>query len=196
MENKIETLWESEGKNHNGDPFFKVSQSRGYNVFGERVGKDSIAFILFDNDSKRFGLIYESKPPMDSETELVKMTTAFGGSIDMGENFSNQDICQTKVAEEAGYEVPLEKITSVGKTLVSTQMSQMCELFLVDTTGLTKTLEAEYEKKVNEEQLEKDANEFVDNEVRWMEIDEVIDNGDWKSIYIIMQSIYKNIIKK
>jgi len=187
--NTVETLWESPGKNHEGKPFFSVKQSRDYYTYGERVGKDSIAFILYDDKIKKFALILESKPPLDTETELCKMTTAFGGSIDMGENTTYQEICQTEVKEEAGYIVPLDKIYDCGKTLVSTQMSQMCYTYLVDVTGIQKTEIAEYETK-------DENNEFNGNEVRWMNINEMMDNGDWKSIYIWTQAVYKEIIKK
>ena len=194
--NNIEILWESKEKNQNGDPFFKVKRSRGYYIFGERVGVDSIAFILFDNNKKQFGLILESKPPLDTETELIRKTTAFGGSIDMTENHTYKDICQVEVAEETGYEVPLDKIHSIGKTLVSTQMSQMCEGFLVDTTDIEKTLEAEYEKDASEAQNEKDANEFVGNKIMWMDADGLMDNNDWKSIWIFTKAIFADIITK
>lgn len=190
--NTLETLWESPGKNHEDKPFFTVKQSRGYYVFGERVGRDSICFILFDNKTKKFGLISESKPPMDTETELCRMTTAFGGSIDMGENTTYQEICQTEVLEEAGYVVPLDRITSIGKTLVSTQMSQMAEGFLVNITDIPKTEKAEYE-------MSKDGDtndEFSGNSVIWMDSNELMENNDWKSIFIWTKSVYEDIITK
>ena len=119
---------------------------------------------------------------------------AFGGSIDMGENTTYQEICQTEVKEEAGYIVPLDKIYDCGKTLVSTQMSQMSNGFLVDVTGIPKTEKAEYEQDADEAQNEKDANEFVGNEVRWLDANELMENNDWKSIWIFSQSAFKDYI--
>lgn len=107
-----------------------------------------------------------------------------------------QEICQTEVAEEAGYEVPLSKIHSVGKTLVSSQMSQMCEGFLVDVTGIEKTLEAEYEKKDSDEQNEKDHNEFSKNRVDWFDVDELMNVNDWKSIWIWTKTVVSGKITK
>jgi len=192
---KAEIMYESQGKTPAGDPFMTVKQARGYYQYAERGGKDSIAFILFDNNIKKFALIYESKPPMDERMQKeVRMTTAFGGSIDMGENTTYQEICQTEVKEEAGYIVPLDKIYDCGSTLVSTQMSQMCNGFLVDVTGIEKTEQAEWELAASEAQQEKDANEFVGNEVRWLDADELMENNDWKSIWIFTKAIHSKII--
>lgn len=194
---EAEIKYKSKGKTPSGDPFSTVKVARGYYEYLERGGVDSIAFVLFNNNKKEFALIHESKPPRDEiEGKEVRMTTAFGGSIDMGADTTYQEICQTEVREEAGYIVPLEKIHFVGDTLVSTQMSQMCHLYLVDVTDIEKTEVAEHEKKLTEEQSEKDANEFSKNRVEWMSIDELMENGDWKSVYITMQSIFKGVITK
>jgi len=187
MENKsikstdytAEIMYKSKGKTPNGDPFMTVKMARNYYIYAERGGQDSIAFILFDADTRKYGLILESKPPMDERMRKeVKMTTAFGGSIDMGENVTYKDICQTEVKEESGYVVPLENIHFTGETLVSTQMSQMCHTYLVDVTGIQKTEVAEYETKDKND-------EFNGNEVRWLNYDEVMKNNDWKSIFIL-----------
>ncbi len=181
---KAEVLWQSEELNHNGDPFFKVKRARDYYIYGERVGTDSVAFILFDNKTKKFCLINESKPPMDeSQKKLVKMTTAFGGSIDSVH--PEQQICQTEVLEESGYKVPLNRIHPTGSTLVSSQMSQMCITYLVDVTGIKKTHKAEYEENNG------DAGQ---NSIHWFSFSELVDNSDWKSIFIATKAIHKDII--
>jgi len=183
-----EIMYKSKGKTPNGDPFMTVKKARGYYEYAERGGQDSIAFILFDADTRKYGLILESKPPMDERMgKEVKMTTAFGGSIDMGENVTYKDICQTEVKEESGYVVPLENIHFTGETLVSTQMSQMCHTYFVDITGIQKTEVAEYEIKDKN-------NEFNGNEVRWLNYDEVMKNNDWKSIFILSKAIYMYLI--
>jgi len=194
-DNKAKILWESKGNTPAGDPFSTVKEARGYYSYLERGGKDSIAFILFDKSTKKFALIKESKPPMDETmNEEVKMITAFGGSIDM--NKSYKEICQTEVKEEAGYIVPLDKIYSVGKTLVSSQMSQMCEGFLVDVTGINKTEQAEYELEATADQTAKDENECVGNSVEWLDADGLMENNCWKSIWIFTKAVYSDIIVK
>ena len=179
-ENTIETLWQTQECNPNGEPFMSIKKSRDYYVYAQRAGRDSIAFVLYDSHIEKFGLIKEGKPPLDTEAYRAFLITAFSGSIDM--DLSPQEICQIEVAEEAGYEVPLERITSVGETLVSTQMSQICQLFVVDITGIHKTLTAEWEESETLEQ----------GEVRliWMSREEVMANMDWKSVFVVGQMAY------
>ena len=183
--------YSSKGKAPNGEPFLRVKQARGYYEYSERPGYDSIAFILYDNAIKKFALINESKPPMDERfNDSVKMTTAFGGSIDMEKSY--KEICKTEVLEESGYDVSLDRIHSIGQTLVSTQMSQLCEGFLVDVTSIKKTHQAEYEMNENEDKND----EFIGNSVRWFNADELMNNNDWKSIWIFTKSVYTDIITK
>lgn len=191
MKIKTKSQYKSKGKTPDGNPFMTIKQARGYYEYAERGGIDSIAFILFDRQKDRFALIYESKPPRDEiEGHEVKMTTAFGGSIDSTHTY--QQICQIEVLEEAGYQVPLERIHSVGKTLVSSQMSQMCEGFFVDVTNIEKTHKAEYES-VPEGTSEKET-EFVGNNIKWLSANELMINNDWKSIWIFAQAVHKNIL--
>ena len=194
MSNKAEILWESKGKTPNGKPFFTVKQARDYYVYGERGGQDSIFFVLYDRDTQKWALINESKPPMDErENKRVQMTTAFGGSIDM-DGYTPQEICQIEVLEEAGYVVPLDKCVFIGETLVSTQMSQIAKGYFVDISGIEKTHKAEYEVNVSPEQKEKDATEFSSNSVVWMTDNELIANSDWKSMFIMMKALTKNLL--
>lgn len=190
-ENTAEIVYESKGKAPNGDPFLRVKRARGYYEYSERPGKDSIGFILYDGNTRKFALIYEAKPPLDERMETkVMMTTAFGGSIDMEHSY--KEICKVEVEEEAGYEVPMEKIHSVGKTLVSTQMSQLMEGFLVDVTNIEKTKATEVET-FNEEGS-RDPDEFKHNRTVWMNEEELLSNSDWKSIFIMTKAKYAGII--
>ncbi len=190
---KTEILWESEGKNHNGDSFFVVKKAREYYVYGERVGVDSIAFVLYDRNIDKFAMIYESKPPMDEKFQKeVRMWTAFGGSVDM--DATKKEIAKVEVLEETGYEAPLNRVHFIGETLVSTQMNQMCHSFLVDVTDIEKTSIAEYEKELSDHQASKDPNEFIGNKVEWFSMDEVLDKNDWKSIFIITKAKQKGLI--
>jgi hypothetical protein len=188
------TLWESEGKTPNGKPFFAVKQARNYYFYGERGGIDSIFFILYDKHDEIWALIEESKPPRDEqENSKVMMTTAFGGSIDMdGKN--PKEICQIEVLEESGYNVPMDRITYMGETLVSTQMSQMAKGYFVDVTDISKTQKAEYEIDVSESQNIKDPDEFSRNSVKWLSTSEVIENSDWKSIFIVTKAIFEELV--
>jgi hypothetical protein len=70
----------------------------------------------------------------------------------------------------------------------------MCNGFLVDVTGIEKTETAEWELAASEAQKEKDANEFAGNEVRWFDADELMENNDWKSIWIFTKAIHSKFI--
>ena len=177
-QNIVETIWESSEKNFNGDSFISIKKSRDYYMYAQRAGVDSIAFILYDKNIDKFALIKESKPPLDTNGYLASLITAFGGSIDMEK--TPQEICQIEVVEESGYEVELSKIHFVGETLVSTQMSQICKLFVVDITNKSKTKKAEYEIESKHSQ----------DRVVWLDRDEIMENGDWKSIYILSQMLH------
>lgn len=193
-ENTPETMYESKGKTPNGKPFMSVKRARGYYEYAERGGQDSIFFILYDKKNDKWALINEAKPPLDErQNTKVMMKTAFGGSIDM-DNKTPQEICQVEVLEEAGYDVSLDNITFVGKTLVSSQMSQMALGYFVEVTGIEKTHKAEYELDVSETQHLKDPDEFSRNSVFWMTPEELVENSDWKSIFIMTQSAYKNLV--
>ena len=184
-EHKAKVIWQSEGKSPiNGEPWITVKEARNYYNYVQRAGTDSIAFILIDSEKEQLGLILESKPPLDEAYNEKKMlTTAFGGSCDM--DIPLNEICQTEVLEESGYNVVLENIVFMGDTLVSSQMNQICHLFLVNVTGLTPT---ETEADIyNAEQEAKDSDEFKHNKVVWMSPQELMGNGDWKSIYIYAQ---------
>ena len=153
-------------------------------MYAQRAGIDSIAFILYDKTQNRFALIKESKPPLDTKDYLASLITAFGGSIDM--DLTPKQICKIEVVEEAGYEINLENIHFIGETVVSTQMSQICKLFVVDVTNNPKSKKAEWEIEDN--------HKHNDDFIVWMNRDEIMDNGDWKSIYILSQMLYLKIL--
>lgn len=96
---------------------------RGYQ-FAERLGKDSIAFVCYDEEIGLVLLNEEYKPPIGSF-----VITAFGGSLDKAKDLKK--IVQEEVGEEAGFEVEFKDIIDLGKAFVSTQMNQFCHLYLV-----------------------------------------------------------------
>lgn len=148
--------------------FLKIKKCENYNYFyAERLGKDSVAFILYDQRTKRFGLILEYKPPIDSF-----LSTAFGGSID--KSCSLQQIVEDEVREEAGYTDA--KIYYQGKAFVSTQMNQFCHLYLVDVT----------QAKKSEPEPENDMESIAS--VVWQDRAEVVLGDCWKAATIILRS--------
>lgn len=162
-------VWQSLELNPNGDPFFTVRKAKDYYIYGERAGIDSVAFILADTSTGKLGLINEPKPPLgDNEFR----TTAFGGSLD--KDIPLIEIVKEEIKEEAGYDVPIERITPLGKVLVSTQMNQHCHLFMVDVTNIP----------LGERDL--DENESGSTVV-WIEQEKVVVIEDWKTPVILLR---------
>lgn len=94
--------------------------------YAERKGRDSVAFIGYDPFARKFLVINEYKPPIQTW-----LTTAFGGSIDKPHKSLIQ-IVQAELYEEAGYNCTWDDISLVGSPVfVSTQMNQWCHLFYV-----------------------------------------------------------------
>ena len=64
----------------NVNKFLKIKKANNFGgdyYYAERLGVDSVAFILYDGGDGSYGLINEYKPPIEQF-----MTTAFGGSLD------------------------------------------------------------------------------------------------------------------
>ena len=167
MTKEAKTVWQSDRQLRNGKPFLKVKEQKDGYYYVERIGKDSVAFILYDKKQyPKFGLIKEYKIPVDSF-----LVTAFGGSLD--KELSVKKITQEEVAEEAGYKVSLSRIKYIGKRFVSTQMNQYCHLFLVNITGLP---QGEKNPQSKQEAIA---------EVVWVDKKDIINGPDWKSQVII-----------
>ncbi|RLA71316.1 MAG: hypothetical protein DRG30_08625 [Epsilonproteobacteria bacterium] len=167
---KAEVMYKSPECTPNGEPFLTVKKARGYYYYAERGGVDSIFFVLYDASTGKFGLIRESKPPRDEqEMAQVSMTTAFGGSLDDYAKTKKQ-IVKMEVLEEAGYKVPKNRIHKIGKTLVSSQSSQVAHGYLVSVTDIPRDYETEGQETV------------------WMYPDQICNHQDWKSMFIILRA--------
>lgn len=164
------TLFETPQKNAEGKPFITVKDNDGY-TYAERLGVDSVAFVLYNRHRGslgQFGLIYEYKPPID-----MSLITAFGGSLDKEQNCIKT--IADEVAEEAGYTLNLAscdylRIKKVGTMFVSTQMNQMCTLYLVDVAYL------DLGKRNPQSKHEETA------EVVWLTEEQVYTTNCWKAI--------------
>ena len=133
--------------------------------YAERLGVDSVAFILHDKQVGLYGLISEFKPPIDRF-----LTTAFGGSIDKDKPY--EQIVREEVEEEAGYRGDLI-ITARGKAFVSTQMNQFCYLYHVDVTNAEKC------PTIPHTEMDKLAT------THWLRKRDVMASDCWKAITII-----------
>ena len=78
-----------------------------------KTGVDSIAFVLFDSQSKQIAVINEYKDPI---AQFV--TTAFGGSIDDEKYYKDLRILvRDEVEEESGFKITNSQIHYHGKVL-------------------------------------------------------------------------------
>jgi len=159
----IETIYGTSKENK----FLKIKENQGY-YYAERLGVDSVAFILYDIDTDLYGLINEYKPPINRF-----MVTAFGGSIDKSHGLIN--IVQEEVLEEAGYEVKHRDITFVDSCFVSTQMNQFCYLYLVNVS------KDNYKGRQPQTKWEESAS------VVWLPEEAVLKIEDWKAKVILRQ---------
>lgn len=169
------------GKIHYGNDFLRIctadNAGKPY-YYAERKGKDSVAFILYNDTHKKYGLIHEWKPPLQEW-----LVTAFGGSIDSHK--SVLEIVRQECKEEAGYNPCDGHIQFMGKHFVSTQMNQFCYLYLVSVQG--------YEQHIlslEEEEQRKLSGEHKSTPV-WMTYEQVLDTQCWKAKTILHMELYK-----
>lgn len=149
----------------NNNKFLQIKKNEKFSYYyAERLGKDSVAFILFDSKTNQFGLIKEYKPPIDEF-----LITAFGGSIDKDKAL--HEIVADEIREEAGYIDAI--IISLGKMFVSTQMNQFCHLFLADVT--------------NAKAIEREPDSYLEQQasVVWVQEKEILNGMCWKAISIL-----------
>ena len=158
--------------------FLKVKKAGAY-VYAERLGVDSVAFILMAinaNDEKRIGLINEYKDPIGRFA-----LTAFGGSIDDAKYHEDlRLLVKDEVLEESGFRVPISSIKYHGKAFVSTQSNQFCHLFSVEVDKLSQG-----------EKTTTNPSELRDT-VQWISMKEVKSLEDWKSQAIILRRMIEN----
>ena len=76
-----------------------------------------------------------------------------------------------------------------GESIVSSQMNQICYCYSVDITGLKSgDTEADIFNSICSP---KDPDSFNHNKVMWKTPDEVMNTGDWKTIFIYTKMKYR-----
>ena len=151
------------------DPLDKDDE--GY-FFCERVGIDSVAFLLLDRNNKRKPFICLEQFS-SSHGKFVK--GAYTGSLDKDEK-SIEEIVQEEVKEEAGFEVELDAINSLGKMVVCSHSSEQVNLYLVDVTNV------QWAGKAPENKFEANMRQIKMNE------DEIKKHCEWKAQMIIQRA--------
>lgn len=139
--------------------------------YSQRVGKDSVAFLLYDQERDQYQCLSQFHGPL-----ARYVPGAFTGSMDK-EGLSPHQITIEEVAEEAGYEVTNDfaRVLLLGKEPVSSQTSEEVNLFVVDITGLPQRIRAP-------------ENIYEDNITRfWFDGDAIIDKLEWKAKLIVLK---------
>lgn len=159
--------------------WFKVKKNDNF-YYGERLGTNSVAFVLVSKEStdpKPYGVVKEYKDPIDQF-----VITAFGGSIDEEEYRNDlEHLVQVEVAEESGFRVEKEDIWYLGKVFVSTQMNQYCHLFIV----YVDKNEAGPKTTTNPTELTAT--------VVWLDGKEVVELEDWKAATILSKKVLRGL---
>lgn len=147
---------------------------KGYQ-FAERRGVDSVAFIGYDKNIRKFLINEELKLPVG---KFIK--GSFGGSFDKDKG--PKQIVIDECEEEAGFKVTAHDVEYVGKVFVSTQMNQYCYLYLVNI------VQNKQEERKPENKIEALAKLY------WVELDEIYELEDWKAITILTLAQIQGII--
>lgn len=143
---------------------------KNYYYYSQRMGKNSIRFILYDKSRpKPFCLLEHFEA---SRNQILQ--TAYSGSNDKDKPLI--EICKDEVNEESMFDLEdTQRITLVRELGLGSQTNEVAFLYLVDVQGLKETEmdpQNEWEENVNH---------------IWMTLEEVKSKGDWAS-YIIADS--------
>ncbi len=135
--------------------------------FVERVGKDSVAFLLFDASTTKFGILKQYSSPLEQFT-----LGCFTGSMEKeGKNVFTTVV--EEVIEESGYTVGTDRVQLISTEGVGTCTNELVNLCLVDVTSL------ERGKRKPENLFERNMT------MSWLSASEVIESCEWKAKQIV-----------
>ena len=144
-------------------------QDPGY-YYVERTGKDSVGFILWDDDQGLYGLLQQWHGPLKRF-----QIGSFTGSRDK-DGLDALGTCLEEVTEEAGYHIDEpHRALHIGTYPVSANTNEEVDLFLIDVTGLS-------------EQTIQPENVFEANtKTVWLDLGEINSKAEWKAIVIMLE---------
>jgi len=151
--------------------WFVTKMTPGQFVYGQRLGCDSIAFVLVDEEAQLFGVVHEFKDPI-----AKFITSGFGGSIDDVKYHSDlRLLVMDEVIEESGFTVDFDDVSYHGAVLCSTQSNEFVHLFSVDVDR------SKQGERTTTNPVELQA------EVRWLTFEQLVLLDDWRAITIAMK---------
>jgi len=154
-----------------------------YYYYSQRVGKDSIRFLLYDANKKDkpFGVLEQFEASQNRTT-----VGAFSGSMDKP-NLTPKEICREEVNEESEYTVTKaemnDRIFHLKNMRVGSQTNEVAYLYIVNVTGLKTT-------------PKKPENEWEENtDTHWLSLEEIKDYCNWEAFIIAdrAKAIFKEL---
>jgi len=145
-----------------------------YYYFSQRLGINSIRFILYDKSRPKPFCLLEQ---LEASHNKLKIG-AYSGSLDK-KGYTPLQVCREEVNEESMFNIEeddIGRITLVSVRSVGSQSNENAYLYLVDVEGLPEVgtnPENEWEENTNH---------------HWLSLEEVKTKGDWAS-YIIADSV-------
>lgn len=151
----------------------KGESEKDYYYYMERLGVDSVAFILYDSTrDKPYGVLSQYST---STSEFVN--GAYTGSLDKP-HLSLMETLIEEISEESEYEVGEDRINHVGYMTVNSMTSEKVNLYLVDVKGLEKV-------GTNPENLWEENTEHI-----WYDYDSLVKVCEWKAVMIALRAIH------
>ncbi|HEC67115.1 MAG TPA: hypothetical protein ENI23_17700 [bacterium] len=144
--------------------------------FVERLGKDSVAFLLWDGNQPEapFMILHQYSSPY-----ARFLQGAFTGSLEKPDVDLKQHLIE-EAKEEAGFTVDTDRIIYLGKEQVGSSTNEEVHLFLIDITGM-------------EQEVKEPENIFEENMDRRFLSSKDIFNPDqhieWKAKLIVILSL-------
>ncbi|MFA5071156.1 MAG: hypothetical protein WC511_02185 [Candidatus Pacearchaeota archaeon] len=155
------------------------SEENGWFYYVQRLGKNSVAFVLYDpSHNNEFGILKSYSSPYKKF-----IVDAFTGSLDKPE-LSVEDIVIEEVKEEAGYTVNKDRLKKTGEYLVGTSTDETVYGFLIDVNRMPP------EKKDPENLFE------ANMDTIWTTFENVMSNPDigWRAKMILQDAKNKGIV--
>ena len=134
MNNPYGTVWESPAKAPSGEPYLSVFNNDGF-YCAHRAGTDSIAFVLWDNEKKKWGML-RCRHGGTGFIENRTFTGSLDREYDRQEMQEVYEVVKQEAREEAGYTVSRDRIKFMGTYEVGHMIDEYVHLFYIDVTHL------------------------------------------------------------
>lgn len=148
----------------------------GSYYYSQRLGKNSLAFLLYDSTIDKFACLIQHNPAVDRF-----LLNSFTGSLD--KNKKVREILLEEIKEESGYTIPPDEIKDrviyLSKQPVSSQTNEEVYLYLINVTNLKQG------KTIPDNDWEKYSY------IKWTSSNFIFKNAEWKARIIVLEYLTK-----